>query len=124
MLSFYQPLEPITALFTITGLWHKKQTPFKKNDQRNPIIQTNKHFIVHLNFLFAIYILENYLTTLHPTHNTGKFIVQQNKGNGKEKYSLSYISIILYQKCFNLHSYRLITPLYNILYLEDECALP
>ena len=122
VLSFYRPFEPSTALFTITGLWPKKQTPFYKNDQRNLIIQTNKHFIVY--FLFAVFILENYLTTLHPTHITCKFIVQQNTGNGKEKYSFSYISIILYQKCFNLHSYRLISPLYNILYLENECALP
>ena len=28
VLSFYRPFEPSTALFTITGLWPKKQTPF------------------------------------------------------------------------------------------------
>ena len=68
-------------------------------------------------------ILGNSLNNPTPTHITGKIIVHQN--NEKEKWTFFFISLlIIYQKGFKFHSYKLITPLYNILYRKDACALP
>ena len=53
------PFEPITALFTITGLRPKglkcSSLAFQINDTKHPFIQTNKHFKAHLYCLFALF---------------------------------------------------------------------
>ena len=46
--SFHPPFDPITALFTFTGLWPKDITNFRQRTKKIVKIQTNKHFKAHL----------------------------------------------------------------------------
>ena len=128
VLSFHPPFEPITALFTFTGLWPKAITHFRQRTKKivkfKPINILKHIYIVCLHHLPQIYSREPFKQPYPPTPITGKLIVQQNNEKEKWTYSFSYISFIIYQKCFKFHSYKLITPLYNILYQKDACALP
>ena len=98
--------------------WPKSLCKFKR-------LNILKHiYIVCLHYLPKSYSREPFKQPYPTTCITGDIIVKQN--NEKEKWIYHFlISILLYiRKAFNSPLYERITPLYNILYQEDECALP
>ena len=73
-LGFQPPFEPITALFTLTGLWPNDIIPFQTNGKTNPLFQTKKHLKSH-DSVYMYVLTSNssreILATLSSTYSPG-----------------------------------------------------